>query len=142
MGGGGEERTPHTTHHPTNLTCGWAAEPPVQLPGCPQRPYLTKGGQMVGRSDCVRRKGGKVWEGSKALVSGGLSLIQTRFGGRLFRTSSVTWGRAGGGRTSGTCLQLRAQKPLSGFCSSRPVLRGRHGAKPQAPQWQSAARLY
>ena len=51
-------------------TCGRAAEPSVQLPGCPQRLYLTKGGKMVGRSDCVRRDGGKVWEGSKTLVFG------------------------------------------------------------------------
>ena len=51
-------------------------------------------------------------------------------------------GRTGDAHAARTfSCERRRQKPLSGFCS-RPVLRGRHGAKPQVPQRQSAARLY
>jgi len=49
-------------------------------------------------------KAGRFEKGRRRWYLGRLLLIQTRFGGRLFRISSVTRGRAGGGRTSGTYL--------------------------------------
>ena len=59
--------------------------------------------------------------------------------GRLFHTTSMARDGADRGRIFRTYLRLRAQKPLSGFCS-RPVLGGGTAVEQPGRERRSAAR--
>ena len=91
----------------------------------------TKSAEWRADRNALDVKAGRFEKGRRRWYLGRLLLKQARFGGRLFRTSSVTWARGGGGRTSGTYLQLRAQKPLSAGSAATPRCGGGMAPSPR-----------
>ena len=76
------------------ITCnrdGWppAASPPA-MTRCSQK--STKSAEWLADRIELDVKAGRFEKGRRRWYLGRLLLIQTRFGGRLFRISSVTWG--------------------------------------------------